>query len=250
MSFKKNLRLFCVSLITFSTFHFGNSFATEVDSKENKEISFAAALMPAVESTSANYQVEKSQQYNKVSKITPTSTRIDPTADLSQLKYKNIALEKTNDDNVFNSQNELFSSSTAIGDFRSKMQDLVMYALSLTDVRYRMGGSSPEGGLDCSGLVRHVFQQIAELPVPHNAHALSQVGQRVQTSELQPGDLVFFNTRRRNFSHVGIYLGSNRFIHAPNSRSAVQISNMTDNYWSHRFNGGRRIHAEKQLSAL
>lgn len=247
MPFKKSLRLFCASLFAFGTIQLSSgAFATEVDSKENKEISFAAALMPAVDSSTKAEKIKQKSNQN----ITPASTTIDPTVDLSKKNYKNLEIETNSQDETAQGQSDFFSSPTAISDFRSKMQDLVMYALSLTDVRYRMGGSSPEGGLDCSGLVRHVFQQIAELPVPHNAHALSQVGQRVQTPELQPGDLVFFNTRRRNFSHVGIYLGSNRFIHAPNSRSAVQISNMTDNYWSRRFNGARRIQTEKQLSAL
>jgi len=120
-------------------------------------------------------------------------------------------------------------------------QDVILNALSLLGVKYSWGGKSPEGGMDCSGFVRFVFQQATNLTLPHGARALSQLGKNVSTAELQPGDLVFFNTLRSSFSHVGIYLGDNRFIHSPRTGSQVVVTDMTESYWAKRFNGARRI---------
>jgi cell wall-associated NlpC family hydrolase len=125
--------------------------------------------------------------------------------------------------------------------------DIPMYAISLIGTPYRLGGSDPQQGLDCSGFVNHVFRQAAGLQLPRESHALSQVGQTLEPEELQPGDLVFFNTLERPFSHVGIYLGDNRFVHAASSRSGgVMLSSLTDDYWSRRFEGARRILADGQ----
>ena len=123
-----------------------------------------------------------------------------------------------------------------------KSQDLLLYALSLNGTAYKFGGRSADSGFDCSGFVAHVFRQAAGLAVPHNALAISQNGEQITKTELKPGDLVFFNTLRRAFSHVGIYLGDNRFIHASSSSSGdVMVSDLTEKYWSKRFNGARRL---------
>lgn len=120
--------------------------------------------------------------------------------------------------------------------------DVVMYALGLVDTNYKFGGNTPDSGLDCSGFIRHVFKHIAHLSLPHNARAISQTGQKISLLELKPGDLVFFNTLRRKFSHVGIYLGENRFVHAASSRTGrIMISEMNEQYWEKRFNGARRL---------
>ena len=120
--------------------------------------------------------------------------------------------------------------------------DVVMYALSLVGVNYKFGGRTPDSGLDCSGFISHVFNQIAHLPLPHNTRAISETGQKINLHELQPGDLVFFNTLRRKFSHVGIYLGENRFVHAASTHTGrIMISEMNELYWEKRFNGARRI---------
>lgn len=124
------------------------------------------------------------------------------------------------------------------------VQEVLMNALSLTGIKYRYGGSSPETGFDCSGFVRYVFSEAASIALPHNARAISQIGRIISPEELQPGDLVFYNTMKSAFSHVGIYLGNNKFIHAPSSGGGIHVVNMTDNYWSKRFNGARRIVGE------
>jgi cell wall-associated NlpC family hydrolase len=125
--------------------------------------------------------------------------------------------------------------------WQSTVQEIMMNALSLTGIKYRYGGSSPETGFDCSGFVRYVFGEAASIALPHNARAISQVGKIISTEELQPGDLVFFNTMKSAFSHVGIYMGNNRFIHAPSSGGGVHIVDMDSAYWSKRFDGARRI---------
>lgn len=121
------------------------------------------------------------------------------------------------------------------------IRDILLNAISLTGVKYRYGGSSPTTGFDCSGFVRYIFRETADIALPHNARAISQVGKIISQDQLQPGDLVFYNTMRRAFSHVGIYLGNNRFIHAPSSGGGIHIANMGSAYWSERFNGARRI---------
>lgn len=114
-------------------------------------------------------------------------------------------------------------------------------ALGLIGVRYKFGGETPEKGLDCSGLVKYVFEHVTGVTLPRRAREQAKVGEKVPIEALQPGDLVFFNTRRASFSHVGIYLGDNQFIHAPHRRSAVTVASIDGRYWKQRFNGARRV---------
>lgn len=120
-------------------------------------------------------------------------------------------------------------------------QEVALYALGLIGVSYRWGGDSPDAGLDCSGLVRHVFREVAGVALPRTSKELSRVGASVAKNDLVPGDLVFFDTRRFAFSHVGIYLGENRFVHAPRRGGAVEIAELDNGYWRKRFNGARRL---------
>ena len=119
--------------------------------------------------------------------------------------------------------------------------NITSYALSLIGVDYRFGGSTPEQGLDCSGLIRYVFQQATGIALPRSAREQARVGESINRDDLQPGDLVFFNTRRFQFSHVGLYIGDNRFIHAPSSGGSVEVVNLDNRYWQKAFNGARRI---------
>jgi len=120
--------------------------------------------------------------------------------------------------------------------------DVSMYAVSLVGSPYRLGGISPETGLDCSGFVGHVFKQATGILLPRDSRAISESAQPLAWTELQPGDLVFFNTLNRAYSHVGIYLGENRFVHAASSRSGgVMVSYLDDRYWRQRFDGARRV---------
>jgi hypothetical protein len=132
-------------------------------------------------------------------------------------------------------------ASEAASKVWSGAQDVAMYALGLIGVNYRFGGDSPDTGLDCSGLVRHVFQQVTGVALPRTAKEMSVLGTKVSAGDLKPGDLVFFNTRRFAFSHVGIYLGDNRFVHAPSRGSEVRIASIDQSYWQKHFNGARRV---------
>jgi cell wall-associated NlpC family hydrolase len=121
-------------------------------------------------------------------------------------------------------------------------EDIPMYAVSLVGSPYQLGGTSPETGLDCSGFVGHVFKQTTGVVLPHDSQAISETTQPLAQGELEPGDLVFFNTLNRTFSHVGIYLGDDRFVHATSSRTgAVMVSRLNDRYWRERFDGARRV---------
>lgn len=119
--------------------------------------------------------------------------------------------------------------------------ELVLRALGLLGVNYRFGGNTPEAGLDCSGLVRHVFREAAGLILPRRSEEISRTGETVQIDQLKPGDLVFFNTLRQAFSHVGIYIGNNQFVHAPSTGGQVRVESLSTNYWSVRYNGARRV---------
>ena len=117
--------------------------------------------------------------------------------------------------------------------------ELVLRALSLLGVNYKFGGNSPDTGLDCSGLVRHVFREAVGVVLPRRAEEMSRAGQSVDTAQLKPGDLVFFNTLRRTFSHVGIYIGDNRFIHAPSTNGRIRIDQLDARYYAQRFDAAR-----------
>ena len=123
----------------------------------------------------------------------------------------------------------------------AKARELALQAIGFMGINYKYGGDTPETGFDCSGLVHYVFNQAAGLILPRNAREISRVGEKITSDELQPGDLVFFNTLRRPFSHVGIYLGEHRFIHAPSRGGQVEIVDMSERYWQRRYDGARRI---------
>lgn len=144
-------------------------------------------------------------------------------------------------DDVPGSAGDAGNQSSAPGSYIDNVRDVIFYALSMVGINYRWGGNSPQTGFDCSGLVSHVFRHISGLVLPRDSYAMARLGRSVDVGELRPGDLVFFNTMRRPFSHVGIYLGDKRFIHAPSAGKSVQIVNMTESYWSSRYNGARRI---------
>lgn len=119
--------------------------------------------------------------------------------------------------------------------------ELVVNAMGFLGVPYKRGGNSAETGFDCSGFVRAMYEQTVGLLLPRRADQQAAATQVIDKKELQPGDLVFFNTMRRNFSHVGIYVGDNKFIHSPRSGSEIRVEDMGVAYWKRRFNGARRV---------
>jgi cell wall-associated NlpC family hydrolase len=130
------------------------------------------------------------------------------------------------------------SGETTFGQFSS---ELVLRAMTLLGINYKFGGNTPETGFDCSGFVRYVFKEAFGVTLPRRAEEISQKGQRIGVEQLVPGDLVFFNTLKRTFSHVGIYIGNNQFVHAPSSGGGVRVENIDKSYWQTRFDGARRL---------
>ena len=119
--------------------------------------------------------------------------------------------------------------------------ELVGAAMNFLGVPYRRGGTSESTGFDCSGFVRAVYEQTVGKVLPRSANEQAAATEKIDKQDLQPGDLVFFNTMRKTFSHVGIYVGDNKFIHSPRSGQRVRIEDMRDSYWQRRFTGARRV---------
>jgi cell wall-associated NlpC family hydrolase len=122
-----------------------------------------------------------------------------------------------------------------------KASELVVNAMGFLGVPYKRGGNTAETGFDCSGFVRAIYQQSVGLLLPRRAEEQAAATQSIEKSDLQPGDLVFFNTLKRTFSHVGIYVGNNKFIHSPKPGAEVRVESMGISYWQTRFNGARRV---------
>jgi len=131
--------------------------------------------------------------------------------------------------------------SEGASQMKHRASDLVVTAMGFLGSPYRRGGSSAETGFDCSGFVRAMYEQTVGLILPRRANEQAAATQKIERNDLQPGDLVFFNTLRRTFSHVGIYVGDNKFIHSPKPGAQVRVEDMGVQYWSARFDGARRV---------
>lgn len=122
-----------------------------------------------------------------------------------------------------------------------RASDLVVTAMGFLGVPYKRGGNNAESGFDCSGFVRAMYEQTVGLLLPRRANEQAAATQTIDKTDLQPGDLVFFNTMRRAFSHVGIYVGDGKFIHSPKPGAEVRVEDMRLSYWQRRFDGARRV---------
>jgi len=140
--------------------------------------------------------------------------------------------------------------NTLVRQVRDVASELVLSAMNFLGVPYKRGGDSADDGFDCSGFTRHIFEMSLGLVLPRRVDDQASASGlvRIRREELRPGDLVFFNTLRRTFSHVGIYIGEGKFIHAPRTGSEVRIEDMRQAYWDRRFTGARR--AETTGTAL
>jgi cell wall-associated NlpC family hydrolase len=123
----------------------------------------------------------------------------------------------------------------------NKASELVVNAMGFLGVPYKRGGNTAETGFDCSGFVRAIYEQSVGLLLPRRAEQQAAATQRIEKTDLQPGDLVFFNTMKRAFSHVGIYVGDGKFIHSPKPGAEVRVESMGVSYWQRRFDGARRV---------
>lgn len=122
-----------------------------------------------------------------------------------------------------------------------RASNLVVTAMGFLGVPYRRGGTSGETGFDCSGFVQSMYQNTVGMVLPRRANEQAAATESIDRKDLQPGDLVFFNTLRRAFSHVGIYVGDGKFIHSPKPGAQVRVEDMGVSYWKRRFNGARRV---------
>lgn len=142
------------------------------------------------------------------------------------------------------------ADKSLIGQFQQVRQtvvdrtsNLVVTAIGFLGVPYRRGGNNAETGFDCSGFVRAMYDKTVGHVLPRRAEEQAAATQKIDRSELKPGDLVFFNTMRRAFSHVGIYVGDGKFIHSPKPGAEVRVEDMSVSYWQRRFSGARRVPA-------
>ena len=118
---------------------------------------------------------------------------------------------------------------------------VLMRAISLVGTPYHYGGNTPEGGFDCSGLVNYVYRDVLDLRLPRTSHELAEVqGPRIPPTQLASGDLVFFGTSGQ-VSHVGIYVGEGRFVHAPNRGGTVRLDRLDGAWWREHYSGARRL---------
>lgn len=130
------------------------------------------------------------------------------------------------------------------------MDELLLQAMTLIGVAYKFGGSNPIRGLDCSGFIQYIFKQSLNLSMPRTAAEQARIGVPVTLQELKPGDLVFFNTRHGRNSHVGLYLGDDKFIHAPRTGKYIEIGNIKSSYWAKHYNGARRVIKTKNIDSV
>ena len=133
------------------------------------------------------------------------------------------------------------SNAVAANEIAPERERPLIHALYALGVKYRYGGNSHEEGFDCSGLVTHVYEQAWGIRVPRSVEEQRRVGTAIRLRDLEPGDLVFYNTRNRPYSHVGIYVGRGFFVHAPRPGASVRIESVQTPYWRERFNGARRL---------
>ena len=133
------------------------------------------------------------------------------------------------------------ATQSAAQNVSSKAGELVVSAMGFLGVPYKRGGNSFESGFDCSGFVKALYEQTVGKVLPRKAEQQAAATLQIDKSDLQPGDLVFFNTLKRAFSHVGIYVGEGKFIHSPKPGAAVRVEDMQKAYWNQRFDGARRV---------
>jgi cell wall-associated NlpC family hydrolase len=146
-------------------------------------------------------------------------------------------------------QSDALQDATSYTDTNSPAsKTLASTALRFLGVKYRYGGDAPGEGFDCSGLVAYAAEKSLGLKLPRTARDQAQEGVSVARDNLRKGDLVFFNTLGKRYSHVGIYLGNHKFVHAPRTGAAIRVDSMDMAYWRKRYNGARRLQAQPETA--
>ena len=189
--------------------------------KQTKHVAHHHAKLKKVVVRQTAQQVKESRENNNLVEA-DSQTKTDAVITMGNIDAEN--------------ETQMFSTSN------EKMQSFLNYVTSFVGAPYRYSGTSPETGFDCSGYVQYVYKHQFGVNLPHNAAAISHYGDIIAKTNLRPGDLVLFKTLRRTLSHIGIYLGNHRFIHASSTRTGiVEISDLRETYWSRKFAGARRL---------
>jgi cell wall-associated NlpC family hydrolase len=159
------------------------------------------------------------------------------------------ALKETPKQSMFQTGKSYFvrASDRLVDSVSGKSDELINRAMEVIGVRYRWDTELPQSGLDGSSFVGYVFKDKLGFLLPRKSTQMSRVGKPITREELQPGDLVFFNTMRLTFSHVGIYVGDNKFIHSPSKGTSVRVDDLGSLYWDKRFDGARRLDGSDNL---
>lgn len=142
------------------------------------------------------------------------------------------------------------SAQTEARESKKEAGDVIMQAMSLLGVAYRFGGSNPKQGLDCSGFIQYIFKHSMRVNLPRTSAAIAKEGRAIEREHIKAGDLVFFNTRGFANSHVGLFIGNDKFMHAPRTGKTVEVANLSQKYWSARFNGARRIDSSSKAAVF
>ena len=154
-----------------------------------------------------------------------------------------VALPESRTQQEMRTPQELRAQIEAVDGAKSQNSELILRSLGLLGIDYKWGGNTPQEGMDCSGFVRYVFRDALGLNLPRRSEEISAYGDPVERGHLIPGDLVFFNTMGRPFSHVGLYIGNQQFIHAPSTGNVIRVESIRVNYWARRYDSARRISA-------
>lgn len=198
--------------------------------------------------------VTSSAPVTAVSTPQPSEQAKDPSAILSATSHDTAGDAASNPTNSASSPDNNNSNNSASGtkaDVNRQSQDaignMLLQSVSLMGIAYKWGGNTPDTGMDCSGFVRYVFKKSLGIDLPRTAAEMARVGKRVSIDQLQPGDLIFFNTSRGSNTHIGIYLGGNKFIQSPRTGENIQITDLSG-YWIKHFNGAKRVVQESSDS--
>jgi cell wall-associated NlpC family hydrolase len=251
MNLKKNI----FDMVFFLFFLSTNAFADDLNNINDSNIQqktidhklFGNYVKQTQKSISHNIQLtDKPQIYNVYDIINPVLINSELKEEfISEKQNKNII-----PDIKYNQQDALYEikhieqtkNESFVEKYSNITKSILSQGIEYIGIPYKWGGNTELSGFDCSGYVRAVFQNSIGLNLPRTAKEMSNIGEKIQTiSNINPGDLVFFNTMKKNFSHVGIYLGDNKFLHAPKKGENVKITNIDNSYWVKRFNGARRI---------
>jgi cell wall-associated NlpC family hydrolase len=172
----------------------------------------------------------------------------DPTTDSAKESPAEVSVE-TPKQSMFQAGKSYFfrASDRLVDSVTGKSDELINRAMEVIGVRYRWDTELPQSGLDGSSFVGYVFKDKLGFLLPRKSTQMSRVGKPITREELQPGDLVFFNTMRLTFSHVGIYVGDNKFIHSPSKGTSVRVDDLGSLYWDKRFDGARRLDGSDNL---